>query len=266
MKTLLTLTMLSIITILFSCDNGTDKNTNQISEVKLEVTQSTQLSEAEIIINEAIKAHGGGLYDEANYSFVFREKEYSFQNNGADFIYTVKSIKEGVETFTVLKNEELTQKLNGEEVTLSEKDISKYKGALNSVIYFATLPHKLKDKAVIKKFIETTSIKGIEYDVIEITFDSEGGGKDHDDEFYYWINLDSKIIDYFAYNYRVNEGGVRFRSAYNSRVIDGIVFQDYVNHKAPVGTPLRELPALYEGQELKELSVIETEEVTNLKK
>ena len=67
-----------------------------------------------------------------------------------------------------------------------------------------------------------------------------------------------------AYSYSVNDGGVRFRSAYNPRTIDGIRFQDYINWEAPVGTPLKDLPALFEKDKLKELSRIETVDVRNL--
>jgi len=63
----------------------------------------------------------------------------------------------------------------------------------------------------------------------------------------------------------VNKGGVRFRSAYNRRVIDGIIFQDFINYKAKIGTPLFDLPSLYEKGELEELSRIETKDIQNLK-
>ena len=70
-------------------------------------------------------------------------------------------------------------------------------------------------------------------------------------------------MNYMAYSYHTNDGGVRFRSAYNPRTVDGIRFQDYVNWEAPIGTPLEELPKLYENGQLKELSKIETEAVQN---
>jgi len=267
MRGVANLTMLFFIGVLISCGNSSEEVSNKVDKESIEEqVEVSELSKAEIIVNEAIDAHGGVLYDGAYYSFVFREKKYSFQNKGIDYIYTVKSVKEETETYTVLNNGLLTQTVNGEKVTLSEKEIAKYSGALNSVVYFATLPHKLKDKAVNKKWIEATTIKGKEYDVVEVTFSTEGGGEDHDDEFHYWMNKETKIIDYFAYNYRVNDGGVRFRSAYNSRVIDGIVFQDYINYKAEVGTLLKDLSILFEQGKLKELSKIETEQVTNLKK
>ncbi|MEL6989465.1 MAG: DUF6503 family protein, partial [Bacteroidota bacterium] len=120
------------------------------------------------------------------------------------------------------------------------------------------------DPASNKKYICTTSIQSKAYDVVEITFDEEGGGDDHDDTFYYWINQAEHTIDFLAYNYKVNKGGVRFRSAENRRVVDGIVFQDYINYKAEVGTPLKELPALWESNELKKLSEIKTEAIQKI--
>ena len=124
----------------------------------------------------------------------------------------------------------------------------------------------MQDKAVKKSYQGTTTIKGKTYEILEIRFEQEGGGRDHDDVFHYWINQESNVIDYLAYNYQVNGGGVRLRSAYNSRNIGGIIFQDYVNYKADIGTPLGDLPKLLEQGKLKELSRIETENVVQLKK
>jgi len=230
------------------------------------LTPSKILSKAEQLINKTIKAHGGSLYDNASYTFIFRQKEYTFTNNGSDYRYEMKNETEADLIHDVLENDILTRIVNDKPIKLNEKQIKTYTGALNSVIYFATLPYKLNDATVNKAFKGTTSIKNEDYNIIEVTFNKEGGGQDHDDEFYFWINTKTNTIDYLAYNYRVNGGGVRFRSAYNARTVDGIRFQDYINFKAPVNTLLKDLPKLYENGELKELSRIETENIINLNK
>lgn len=222
-------------------------------------------SKADLLLQETLEAHGGELYNQAHYSFIFREKEYQFKNNGSEYTYRKAQLKDGKKIEDQLKNGELSRIVDGQETRLNEKEINSYSNVLNSVIYFATLPHKLTDAAVNKKYIGTTNIKGAGYEIMEVTFEQEGGGKDHDDQYYYWINQSSKKIDYLAYNYKVNKGGVRFREAFNSRVVDGITFQDYINYKAPVGTPLSELPQLLEKGELVELSRIITEDVKSLK-
>ncbi|MDO6470811.1 DUF6503 family protein [Maribacter sp. 1_MG-2023] len=227
-------------------------------------TQELDKESAEAIVQNAIKAHGGSLYDSANYEFVFRDKVYMFNNaDGSNYRVNFKdSLGNKIEDN--FKNGSFSRTINDKIVDLSEKDISIHSNALNSVIYFATLPHKLNDKAVHKENVGETVIKGEDYDVIRVTFGKEGGGKDHDDIFMYWVNRKSNYINYLAYSYSTNDGGVRFRSAYNPRTVDGIRFQDYINWTAPVGTPLKELPALFEKEELKELSRIETEDVRTL--
>ncbi|GHC50805.1 DUF6503 family protein [Ulvibacter litoralis] len=255
--------VLLTITTLLACNNKKTETTTSSEEKEMTVAP-TKLSEAEILLNEAIQAHGGDLYDTANYSFVFRENTYTFKNDGQSYEYTKTAKKEDSTTIDVLKNGVFSRTVNNEPVTLSEKKTKSATGAINSVIYFATLPHKLNDASVLKEYLGETTIKGQTYAVLGITFKQEGGGEDFDDEFHYWINSETKKIDYLAYNYKVNKGGVRFRSAYNRSVIDGITFQDYINYKVEVGTPLLDIPSLYEAGKLTELSKIETEQILNL--
>ncbi len=220
-------------------------------------------SKADLLVQHAISTHGGKKYDTAHYQFIFRDKIYTFKNNHDQYEYTVISKKEGRNIKTVLNNDGLYQ--TGKPNPLTPKQKKGTASTLNSVIYFATLPHKLNDPAVIKNYIGSTQIKNKTYAIVEISFTKEGGGSDHDDIFYYWINKETFTIDYLAYNYQVNNGGVRFRSAYNRRNVGGILFQDYVNYKAEVDTPLKDLPLLWEQDKLKELSRIETQQVTQVK-
>jgi hypothetical protein len=226
-----------------------------------EVGEIKELSKMDQIFEQTLEAHGGDLYETASYEFVFRDKTYTFKNDGSSYHYSVTSQKGDSLIVDELINGEFKRTINNEEQVLTEKDIAKYFEALNSVIYFATLPHKLKDEAVNRDYVGETSIKGKDYHVMKVTFDKEGGGVDFDDNFYYWLNKKTHLIDYLAYNYTVNDGGVRFREAYNTRKVDGIVFQDYVNYKAELGTPLDSLPVLFETGGLKKLSEINTEKV-----
>lgn len=231
---------------------------------KTKSTSNKQLTKAERLLSECVLAHGGKLYDNAHYEFVFRENTYTFKNKDGNYLYTVNKEKDGQVIFDKKENQSFTRTIDNVTQILTEKDQSRYGASINSVIYFATLPHKLQDPAVNVVLKETTTIKDVNYDALQVSFDQEGGGQDHDDIYYYWINTETKRIDFLAYNFHVNNGGVRFRSAYNMRNIQGIVFQDYVNYKAPVGTPLSELPKLYEEEKLTKLSLIETENVKKL--
>jgi len=246
------LILITGIVILIGC-----KTTNKTTE--------TKQSAAEALLEKTINAHGGNLYNSAHYQFNFRGNTYTFKNSDNDYEYSVLKRKDGKEIYDHMSNQEFTRTIDGNSISLDDKEKTRYGGSLNSVIYFATLPHKLKDPSVNLSIREEVSIKGQDYQVLEVYFDEEGGGQDHEDVYYYWINKKSNLIDYLAYNFIVNKGGVRFRAAYNPRRVEGIIFQDYVNYKADVGTPLEKLPALYENGKLTELSKIETEEVKAIK-
>lgn len=249
-----TIILLLSIVFFFSCEMSKQTTAN-----------TTTTSPAATLLKKVIQAHGGKKYDTAHYQFKFRDKTYTFSNDEAQYCYTSTQEKEGKTIIDVLNNEGFTRTINGNPTRLSEKQKTSYTGTLNSVIYFATLPHKLSDPAVNLALVGTSTISGTTYDLLQVTFDEEGGGTDHDDEFLYWIDQTTHKIGFLAYNYQVNSGGVRFRAAYNQRIIGGIVFQNYVNYKADVGTPLKDLAGLYEQEKLKQLSLIETEEVVEIK-
>jgi len=256
--------LLSVLLLLvWSCNTKKDSDTT--TEAK-GINPEKSITKADSIVNQAIEAHGGDLYITADYSFVFRDKKYRFKNDGSKYEYSSEGQKGDSLIKDVMINSNFKRSINGLNQTLTTEDAAKYGESLNSVIYFATLPYKLQDASVHKTYIEQTTIKGKKYDVIEVTFGQDGGGKDFDDEYMYWINKDTHKVDYLAYNYQVNGGGVRFRAAFNSRVVAGVTFQDYINYEAPVKTPLKDLPPLYERGELKEASKILTENVISNKK
>ena len=222
-------------------------------------------SKGEQVIQQAIMAHGGKKYDQASYSFVFRGAQFSVQFTEEAYQYTRSVEKDGTTVVEEMTNTSYTRMINGVQQEIKEEDLVRYRnGSVNSVIYFAMLPYKLDDPATRKTYIGEATIKLKPYDIVQVTFVEEGGGKDHEDTFMYWIGKDDHIVDYLAYNYKVNKGGVRFRSAYKPRIIDGIRFQNYINYKAPLGTPLQDLSRMYEAGELKELSKIELENIKSV--
>ena len=107
---------------------------------------------------------------------------------------------------------------------------------------------------------------GQEYHTIIVTFDQEGGGVDHDDEYRYWIHKANHTLDYFAYNYQVNEGGTRFRSVVDWKIIDSVRYQNYINWMPEKKfEPLDNLPGLFDSGALKEVSRIINEDIESLR-
>lgn len=221
-------------------------------------------SKAQSVIDAAIKKHGGAKYENTKIGFDFRTRSFTFAHEGGRFTYTSEQVKDGQNIRSVLTNDSFERTVDGSAVELSEKEKTSFGNSVNSVIYFALLPYRLNDPAAHKTHKGSVKIKDDLYDAIEVRFSEEGGGTDHDDVFMYWVNTKTQTVDYLAYLFHVNKGGVRFRSAYNPRVIDGIRFQDYENYKAPIDTDLSALPAMYEAEKLTLLSKIELENITKL--
>lgn len=249
------LTTLSTVFLLMACQPKKSKTTTSQNQI------TTKANKADEIIDLAIKAHGGNHYKNHLYSFNFRDKEYSVINKKSSYTYTVKSTTENKSTIDVLDNGKFSRTINNTIVDLSKKKSSQYASALNSVIYFALLPYKLNDASVNKSYKGIVNIKNKDYHAIKVTFNKEGGGEDHDDIFYYWINTQNNRVDYLAYKYHVNGGGIRFREAFNTRNVNNVLFQDYINYKADPTLNLDDLPTLYNKNQLVEVSRIELKNV-----
>ncbi len=244
------LIILLISISLFSCKE----------EVK-DKTSSKKLT-AQEIIDKAIEISCQGKCDNAVIEFTFRDIKYISSRNGG--FYKLERIKMDSldEIHDIVSNKGLMRFVNKMQVTVPDSLADGISDGVNSVHYFAQLPYGLNDAAVNKKLIGEDEIKGNDYYEIEVTFTEEGGGTDFDDSFLYWINKETFTLDYLAYKYATNGGGVRFREAYNPRVVEEIRFVDYNNFKPEnKEVELSELDQLFTDGKLKLLSKIETENV-----
>src|SRR5690606_2553980 len=215
---------------------------------------------AQEIIDKTIETAGGERYKRATITFKFREHLYKSRRSGGEF-QLERTLEDSVGiTRDVLNNTGFKRYLNDSLITVPDSMIVRYSSSVNSVHYFAHLPYGLNDRAVNKEKIGETTILGEPYYKLNITFEQEGGGADHHDEFLYWIHKEKFTIDYLAYKFLINDGGIRFRVAYNPRYIEGIRFVDYENYTIEdFNTELNKLDDLYLKGELIRLSTVETE-------
>ncbi len=182
------------------------------------------------IVNRAIEKHGGKKYKHSRVSFDFRGRHYVAERKGGRFTYIREfDNKEGL-VKDILTNEGFTRLLNGDTVKLPRSKAEAYKNSTNSVIYFAFLPFSLNDPSVNKEYIGLKELKGNHYHKIRVTFDPSDEVGEHQDTYIYWFDKDDYSMDYFAYLFHTDGGGIRFRDAKNVREINGIVFADYYNY------------------------------------
>ncbi|MCM8568176.1 deoxyribose-phosphate aldolase [Gramella jeungdoensis] len=218
---------------------------------------------ADEIVDKAIENAGGDRYNNAEIDFVFRKRKYRSKREGGKFqLERIMTDSTGNEIRDILDNEGLERYVNDSAIQLPDSLKTPIGNSVNSVHYFVHLPFGLNAPAANKKLVGKDSIGEREYYEVKVTFSQNGGGTDHEDEYLYWIDTQTFKVDYLAYNFETNDGGIRFRKAYNPRIIKGIRFVDYQNYKyEDLSTPLSELDSLFEARELELLSVIETEDV-----
>ena len=211
------------------------------------------------IIKRAVTAHGMDGFDDVRAGFTFRERQYSIDRKDGRYLYT-RSFTDslGNHILDELSNDGLSRTRNDSLIGLTEKDSAAYAGSVNSVRYFFMLPYGLYDPAVNTQLLDPVSIDGKPYDRVQVTFDAAGGGRDHDDIYRYFFNQETGELDFLAYTFAVNEGGIRFRKAINKRRVNGVLVQDYVNYGVDGDDRAIEgIEDRYSAGELPELSVIE---------
>lgn len=218
---------------------------------------------AEAIIAKSIEVSGGKLFDHSNISFDFRDIHYTANRDHGKF-QLERQIKDSLSVIRdVLNNSGFERFREEEKVQLEDSIISKYSNSVNSVHYFSVLPYGLDGKAVRKKYLGSTEIKGKDYHKIKVTFSEDGGGEDFEDEFIYWIEKELFTVDYIAYTYKeVGGQGFRFREAYNTRMVNGLRFADYDNYKPETSNvKLEDLDELFNTNKLQLLSKIELKNI-----
>lgn len=222
-----------------------------------------QRSEAQKIVDLAIEAHGGKAYAESEIEFDFRNIHYQIFKTNEAFEYSREFQDSLGQIKDVLNNSGFVRTINGTQIdTLTEERIGAFSRSVNSVAYFAFLPYGLNDPATIKSYLGKTMLNGEAYHLIKVTFEQEGGGEDFDDIFLYWIGVEDYFVDFMAYSYHTDGGGVRMREVTEIQEVGGIRFQNYLNFKPKdKDTPVDQMQALYESGELELLSEINLENI-----
>ncbi len=212
------------------------------------------------IVDKSIEVAGGKLYERSTISFKFRDKNYisESKDNTLKRIFNSDSLR----YIDIKTNDSFQRYVDDVLVEISDSLAIVYGNSVHSVFYFAQLPYRLNDPAVNKELLSEVKIKGKDYYVIQVTFDQENGGDDFDDTYLYWMNKETFMPDYLAYDFHTDGGGVRFREAYNERYVNGIRFVDYKNYKPEDSkTPVLQTANLFESNQLELLSDIKLENV-----
>ena len=215
------------------------------------------------VIQRAIAAHGMTDLNGKRISFAFRERDYGIELQDGRYRYTRSFVDStGQRVRDELTNEGLRRFRQDSAVGLSVKDSTAYAASVNSVRYFFLLPFGLEDPAVQAELLDTVGIGQSVYDRVRVTFSAQGGGTDHEDIYHYFFDREDGQLDYLAYTFETDGGGIRFREAINKRRVGDVVVQDYVNYGLDgADRDIATIARRYEAGELPELSRIENTSV-----
>lgn len=189
------------------------------------------ISEAQRIVDKSIEVSGGDLYKTSNVAFDFRDREYMLQIVDGRRVMERTFNTDSSSMVDRVDPKGFQRFVNDSLIHVSDSMANVYSNSINSVHYFAYLPYGLNDPAVNKELLGRIKIKGNDYYKVKVTFDKEGGGDDYEDTYIYWFNKDTYKVDYLAYDFHTDGGGMRFRKAYNERYVNGLRFVDYENYR-----------------------------------
>ena len=224
-------------------------------------SQETYLT-VQQIIDKSMVFSGADKIGNSEITFKFRDKRYTAIRENGKFQLFRDHIKDSVLIDEVLSNDGYERLINGRPVKVLDSMAFKYSNSINSVHYFSVLPFGLNDKAVRKKLLPSAIIKEKEYYKVEISFSENGGGEDFEDVFIYWIGKETFLIDYLAYSFHTNGGGMRFRVLKEQCSKNGIRFVDYHNYNPRNSKiKLHNLDTAYENNELQKISEIVLEDI-----
>lgn len=227
-------------------------------------TDKQEIDSAQWIVDKGIATHGFNNILNKEINFDFRDKHYTaiYAEDGS-YVFTRSFQKGGSSVIDSLTNIKFNRYINGLKQEISDEWKGKYSASVNSVLYFALLPYRLNDDAVIKEYVGKQKLESANYHLIKVSFKKEGGGEDFDDEYLYWFNDKTGKLDYLAYNYREEEGrGVRFRKAFEAHEVEGLIFNQYLNYACQNGdVELSSLGDSLENEKLELLSQIVNENI-----
>lgn len=247
----------SLLMLFVSCSE--DQTTE---DVVVDQPERAGVVSASEIVKLMQDAHGVSALEGKEVTFSFRDKLYSRYSFNNKYGYSRSGTSEdGKMVIDSWSGDDFKRTINNVAVQISDTVEKAYQSSINSVFYFALLPVSLSDPAVKVELLGDARVKDKMYTKIKVTFDEKGGGEDHNDIFIFWMNKETNTMDFLAYEYFTEGGGLRFREAFNRREVGGFLFQDYNNFKPVAGIELIDTDKAFEMGQMELISEVVLEDV-----
>lgn len=184
------------------------------------------------IVDRAIEHHGGEIYRHSETKLELCSKSGCFKVaatvDGERWVFTVSGKSESSQLRVTSSNDSLIVERDGMEEAVAADRRQRFRDWAMARVYFCFLPYRLNDPSVYKQDLGLVDWDGRQLHKVKVTFEA-GSSTDATDEYMYWFDPETARLEYLAYSYDDNGGGLRFRRAINHRRVGEILFFDQEN-------------------------------------
>ncbi len=184
------------------------------------------------IVDRAIEHHGGEIYRHSETRLDLCSKSGCFHVvanlDGDRWAYTVSGRSGDSRLQVHSADDALTVRRDGAEEAVAANRERRHRDWAMARVYFCFLPFRLNDPGVFKHDLGLVDWDGRRLHKVKVTFQA-GSSTDAGDQYMYWFDHETARLEYFAYSYDDNGGGIRFRRAVRHRRVGGLLFFDQEN-------------------------------------
>ena len=217
------------------------------------------------IVDRAIEHHGGEIYRHSETELDLCSKSGCYhivsRVDGDRWAYTVSGKSGGAQQRVHATYDTLSVSRNGVERTVKTGEEQRLRDWAMARVYFGFLPYRLNDPSVYKQDLGLVDWDGRRLHKVKVTFQA-GTSTDASDEYMYWFDPETARLEYLAYSYDNNGGGLRFRRAVKHRRVGGLLFFDQENLGADgPGLSVDAIDAAYVRESMRHVSTVRLESI-----
>ncbi len=197
------------------------------------IGEGAELQSRVAIVDRAIEHHGGEIYRHSETELDLCSKSGCFQVtanlDGDRWAYTVSGKSGGSQLRVLSADDRLKVQRDGAEEAVTADKEQRFRDWAMARVYFCFLPFRLNDPSVLKQSLGLVGWNGRRLHKVKVTFRA-GTSTDAGDQYMYWFDPETARLEYLAYSYDDNSGGLSFRRAVRHRRIGGLLFFDQENY------------------------------------
>lgn len=185
------------------------------------------------LLNSAIEAHGGQLFDGATIAFELNNFQFKLKREGYNYDYQMSSEKDGalhkVKTFNggveYFINDSLSDQ-GGRAQTL-------LRNRINSVAYDFYIPSSLTGNDIVLTYLGQENMRLKPHHKLKVTYKQIEGAEPDLRAYVLWINAETNEIDFIAKQNDEASGRKQFMAAAYKRRVEGMLFSDFEIYQTP---------------------------------